>query len=89
VKIHDPYYTEEEIRKITKCESFGFPEGLQEFDAVLIVADHSLYKFMPNKEILKNLKNCKLILDNTEIWKKIDFPETIEYHIAGNRRWLG
>ena len=89
VKIHDPYYTEEEIRKITNCESFGFPEGLQEFDTILIVADHSLYKFIPNKEIVKNLKNCKLILDNTGIWKKIDFPETIEYHIAGNRRWLG
>lgn len=89
VKIHDPYYSEEEIWKITNCESFGFPEGLQEFDSILIVADHSLYKFTPNKEILKNLKNCKLILDNTGIWKKIDFPETIEYHIAGDRRWLG
>ncbi|MCK5547791.1 MAG: UDP-N-acetyl-D-mannosaminuronic acid dehydrogenase, partial [Thermoplasmata archaeon] len=40
VKVNDPYYTKEEIMKIAGTGSFEFPEGLAEFDAVLIVADH-------------------------------------------------
>jgi len=89
VKIHDPLYTEQEIRKITGCETFKFPEGLQEFDAILLVADHQIYRFTPNTVVLSNLKKCKVVLDNTGIWKDIDFEKTrVEYHIAGDKRWL-
>lgn len=90
VKINDPYYTPEEIKKVTGSESFKFPEGLREFDAVLIVADHQHYKFTPHKDILDSLKNCKLILDNTKIWKDMNFSKAgIKYHIAGDAGWLG
>jgi nucleotide sugar dehydrogenase len=89
VKVHDPLYAAEEIKRITGCETFKFPVGLQEFDAVLIVADHQLYKFTPNKVIVDNLKKCRLVLDNTGIWRDIDFAKTgIEYHVAGDRGWI-
>ncbi len=89
VKVNDPYYTPEEIGRESGVGSFGFPEGLEEFEAVLIVADHQHYKFTTHDAILKSLKKCRLVLDNTEIWKDIDFSKKgIEYHIAGDAGWL-
>jgi UDP-N-acetyl-D-mannosaminuronate dehydrogenase len=87
--VHDPLYTAAEIKRITGCETFRFPEGMQEFDAVLIVADHQIYKFTPNSVVLNNLKKCRLVLDNTCIWRDIDFGKAgIEYHVAGDKGWL-
>lgn len=90
VKVNDPHYTDEEIRQIIEVESFRSPEGLHEFDTVLVVADHREYGAYTHAQILENLTNCHLILDNTELWKDIDFARYgIEYHVAGDRNWLG
>jgi len=89
VKINDPYYTAEEIKRKTGADAFEFPDGLGEFDAVLIVADHQHYKFTPHKVIIESLGKCKLILDNTEVWKDINFRNAgIDYHVAGDAGWL-
>ncbi|MEM5810505.1 MAG: UDP binding domain-containing protein, partial [Candidatus Aenigmatarchaeota archaeon] len=90
VKVHDPYYTEEEIKKIVDVETFSYPEGLKEFDTILIVAGHLLYKSTPEKVLIENLKNCRLILDNLEkAWRRIDFSKYgIKYYVAGESGWL-
>jgi UDP-N-acetyl-D-mannosaminuronic acid dehydrogenase len=90
VKVHDPYYSEEEIEQIVGTETFVFPEGLREFDAVVIVAGHRAYRTVSNSMILKNLGKCKLIVDNVEeAWRRVDFSTLgIEYHVAGDRGWL-
>lgn len=89
VKVHDPYYTEDEIEKITGTKSFSFPEGLKEFDTIIIVADHKYYSALPNDEILKNLENCNIVLDNTNIWETINFSRSnIRYYKAGDAEWL-
>lgn len=89
-KVQDPYYTSEEIKKICGVETFGFPGGLAEFDTILIVADHREYQSATQKQILSSLKNCKLILDNTGIWRDIDFKKVgIDYRLAGTANWLG
>ncbi|MCJ7506942.1 nucleotide sugar dehydrogenase [Candidatus Bathyarchaeota archaeon] len=91
VKVHDPYYSEQEIEQIVGTETFIFPEGLREFDAVVIVAGHRAYRTVPGSMILKNLGKCKLIVDNIEeAWRRVDFSALgIEYHVAGDRGWLG
>ncbi|MBN1896567.1 MAG: nucleotide sugar dehydrogenase [Candidatus Aenigmarchaeota archaeon] len=90
VKVNDPYYTPEEIKKVTGADSFVFPDDLGQFDAILIVADHQHYKFTPHNTIIGALKKCRLILDNTDIWKDIDFRKAcIEYHVAGDAGWIG
>ena len=62
---------------------------MSEFDAILIVADHQHYRFTPHDTILKSLGRCRLVLDNTEIWKEVDFRgKGIEYHIAGDAGWV-
>ena len=90
VKVHDPYYSHNEIRQIVGTETFAFPEGMKEFDAIVVVAGHRAYMAVPESTILKNLVNCKLVLDNVEeAWKRIDFSAAgIEYHAAGDRGWL-
>lgn len=91
VKINDPYYTEDEIRRLTGAETFPFPDGLSEFECIVIVAGHRFYKAVPETKLFGHLNNCKLVLDNLEeTWRTLDWNSAgIEYHIAGDRNWLG
>ena len=90
VKVHDPYYTEAEIKQICGAETFRFPDDLGQFDTILIVADHRDYQAISQNQVLSNLKNCRLILDNTGIWQGFGFARAgIEYHLAGTENWLG
>ncbi len=90
VKINDPYYTPDEVKKLSGAETFDFPDGLSEFDCVVIVAGHRLYKALPEAKLIGCLKNCKLVLDNLEeTWRALDWAAAgIEYHIAGDSKWL-
>jgi nucleotide sugar dehydrogenase len=90
VKINDPYYTVDEIRRIADAESFSFPEGLVEFDCLLIVAGHRLYKALPEAELKSHMKKCKLVIDNLEeTWRHVDWSNTgIMYFVAGDSNWL-
>lgn len=87
VKVNDPYYTDEEATKITGCETFSIPEGLEQFDAIVIVAGHTVYKFNKHR-IKEKLKNCKIIIDNSGVWNDVEFEEP-EYYEVGSRGWLG
>lgn len=90
VKVHDPYYLPAEIRQICGVGTFSFPEGLGEFDTILIIADHRDYQSIPRAQIIANLKKCRLILDNTGIWEGLGLHEIgVEYHLAGTAHWLG
>lgn len=86
-KVHDPLFSADEIKSIAGANTFEFPNGLNEFDAILIVSTHMLYKSTPYLNILENLKNCKFILDNMGLWKDIPFKD-LEYHEAGDAFWL-
>ena len=88
VKIYDPYYNEKEIKDITGCRSFDFPKGLNEFDCVIVIPQHIQFKAVNQDDIIKNLKNCKEIIDNMGMWKEFKFPEEIKYHEVGDAGWL-
>lgn len=91
VKINDPYYTSEEIKRITGADTFTFPDDLSEFECVVIVAGHRQYKAVPEAKLISHLKNCRLVLDNLEeTWRAFDLLSAgIEYHISGDSNWLG
>jgi nucleotide sugar dehydrogenase len=90
VKINDPYYTADEIRRITGADTFTFPEDLMDFECIVIVAGHRVYKAVSEARLMSFLKNCKLVLDNLEeTWRTFDWPSSgIEYHLAGDSNWL-
>ena len=90
VKINDPYFTPDEIKRATGAETFPFPDGLSEFECVIIVAGHRVYKAIPETSLMSQLKNCKLVLDNIEeTWHAFDWHAAgIAYHSAGDSNWL-
>ena len=90
VKVNDPYYTDAEIRAITGAPSFEFPEGLSEFECVMIVAGHRLYRAVSENRLKDILTNCRMIIDNLEeAWRNFDWKSTdIEYHVAGSSNWI-
>jgi len=91
VKLCDPFYSPEEIKKITGVESFEFPKDLSSFDAVVAVVDHNQFRRLSG-EAASSLKNCKFILDNMGMWQTQAQEFTnhgIEYHVAGDANWLG
>jgi len=88
VKVNDPYYSSQEIREKCHTDSFEFPKGMNEFEIILLVADHSLYRYTPAMNITGNMKNCRLILDNVGIWRQIKWPKGIRYYEAGSQNWL-
>jgi UDP-N-acetyl-D-mannosaminuronate dehydrogenase len=91
VKINDPYYTGEEIEKAAGVKAFAFPQGLSEFECVVIVAGHRSYRAISESELKHFLTKCKLIIDNVEeTWRKFDWESTeIQYFVAGSSNWLG
>ena len=90
VKVSDLHYTDEQIWQLSGARSFRFPDELHEFDTVLVVAAHREYGAYTQAKIVQSLGSCRLILDNTGLWKGIDFARHgIEYHVAGDRNWLG
>ena len=90
VKVHDPHYSPEEIMEIVGLETFEYPQGLEEFDAVLVVAGHREYRVADHSQLLNRLTNCKLVLDNAGLWEEVDFHSAgIEFHLAGGAQWLG
>jgi hypothetical protein len=91
VKINDPYYSTEEIKKITGADSFEFPDELSQFECILVVAGHRLYQAISENKLKNCLTNCKLVIDNVEEARKVfDWRSTgIEYFVAGDSDWLG
>ena len=82
-------YNDMEIRKHLDVDTFSFPQGLSEFDALLLVADHKEFTTAHVHEKLWSLKKCKLVLDNTGIWEDLELASKgVEYHVAGDENWL-
>lgn len=89
VSVHDPYYDEDHIEAQTGAQSIEFPEGLANQDAVLVVADHRRYTYLPDNEILEELGSCSLVLDNHRIWDDIGLEDAgVEYCYTGDAGWL-
>jgi len=87
VELFDPYFSNEEIKKLVNIESFNYPSDLNKFDAIVVSVDHDEFKETGN--IKENLKNCKYILDNLGIWNDLNLSKLgIEYHISGDKNWI-
>ncbi len=87
VKLFDPYYNEQEIKKITNLKMIKFPNELNDFECIVVSVDHKYFKDKVIS-ISKNLKNCKYILDNMGIWKNFKFSKKINYKISGEENWI-
>jgi len=71
VKVNDPLYTDDEITAITGCESFKYPDNLDEFEVILLLAAHDEYR--DTSELIQKTKDCEFVFDNTGLWKDVKF----------------
>lgn len=91
ILVHDPYYTPEELNRITGgVEALDYPRHLSELSAILVVPNHRLYAQTPRKVLLEQLRPGQLILDNLGCWRKMGaefLKRGIRYHCIGDSGW--
>ena len=85
IKIHDPLYTEKEIKKISGKQTFDLKD-LNKFDVIIVASDHTQYKKINKKALVRLTKDCKFILDNCGIWEDVKFK--CPYIVPGRKDWL-
>ena len=85
IKIHDPLYTEKEIKKISGKGTFDLKD-LNKFDVIIVASDHTEYKKINKKALVRLTKDCKFILDNCGIWEDVKFK--CPYIVPGRKDWL-
>ena len=87
VELFDPFYSSKEIKQKTGLKTFKFPQGLKNFECIVLSVDHSHFK--KEFELTKKyIVGCKYILDNMGVWKKLKLPKQIEYKISGEKNWI-
>jgi nucleotide sugar dehydrogenase len=88
IMCYDPFFADDEIKDIIGVDSFKFPDGLSEFDAVIIGAGHRDFKKVPWNILKEKIGSCLLIMDNMGIWKDKNWAETnVSYRQVGTPGW--
>jgi len=87
VNLFDPFYSEKEIKDKTGLSSLNYPKDLVNYDCIVLMVDHNLFKKNFNKT-KKYLTKCKFILDNMGAWKNFKMPNKVEYKISGEKNWI-
>lgn len=85
VKLFDPYFTSQEIKKATGVETFKFPNNLTKFDCIIVTVNHKQFRISPQK-LKRHIGNCKFIIDHEGAWK--DYKLGNNYHLTGDSGWL-
>ena len=85
VKLFDPYFTKEEIKKATNVETFKFPQQLTKFDCLIVTVNHKQFRISRSK-LKKYLKNCKFIIDHEGAWQNYNLAD--KYYLTGASGWL-
>ncbi len=89
VRIHDPYFSAEEIRKL--LPNANYVDILSESsknECVVIMTPHLAYRFF-TQDMFENsgLNSAKLVIDNTGLWKNLTFSGKTIYHIPGDGKF--
>lgn len=88
IMCYDPFFSEDEIREIIGLDSFVFPDGLCDFDAVVITVGHRDFRRISWSSLKEKMGNCSLVMDNMGIWKDKKWDETrVSYRQVGTPGW--
>lgn len=80
LRVHDPYYTPEEIEDLTGVASASFPDALRDVDGIVLVTAHSPY-MRPGIE--QYVQPGTVIVDNFGAWRDRRFAQGVRYHEVG------
>jgi nucleotide sugar dehydrogenase len=82
LRMHDPYYSEEDIEDIVSLPTLHFPDDLRDCDGVVLVTAHTEYKQAPVEQFLRP---GTVVVDNFGTWGDRTFAEGVRYHEVGRR----
>jgi nucleotide sugar dehydrogenase len=85
VLVHDPFYSKEEIERITGARALDFPGDLAGCDCIVLVTPHEVYRSIHPGMLLANIGSAKYIIDNLGVWADRVFPSSICYLEVGGR----
>jgi UDP-N-acetyl-D-mannosaminuronate dehydrogenase len=80
LRVHDPYYSPEEIEDLTGVASASFPECLGDVDGIVLVTAHTPY-MQPGIE--QHVQPGTVIVDNFGAWRDRPFAQGVRYHEVG------
>jgi nucleotide sugar dehydrogenase len=83
LRLHDPYYTSDEIYDLCSVPELNFPDDLGDCDAIILVTAHSQYTHVPIEDLVEP---GAAIIDNTGVWTHRPFKESVEYYEVGRIR---
>ena len=82
LRLHDPYYSADEIRALAGVETLCFPDDLVHYDAVVLVTAHAPYV---QAAIERYIGADAVVIDNFGTWRDRAFPPGVRYHEIGAR----
>ena len=86
VFVDDPFYNAQRLPAVLPCAQSTdiLKDGISS-DALIVMIDHNKFKFITQKIFdSMDLSALKLIIDNTGLYRVIEFPEKIIYHAIGD-----
>lgn len=80
LRLHDPYYSAEEIEDLCGVASLTFPDDLSSCDGIVLVTGHSDYR---REHIDRHIRAGTVIVDNFGIWRERNLPPGVRYYEIG------
>ena len=83
LRLHDPFYSADEIYDLCSVPELQFPEDLHDCDALILNTAHTSYVRCP---VERYVSAGTVIVDNTGAWAHRPFVECVEYFEVGRVR---
>jgi UDP-N-acetyl-D-mannosaminuronate dehydrogenase len=82
LRVHDPFYSAEDVDDICQLPSLKFPDDLRDCDGIVLVTAHTAYKEAPVEDFIQP---GTVIVDNFGTWGCRRFASGVRYHEVGRR----
>jgi len=83
LRLHDPFYSDDEIYDLCSVPKMNFPEDVPDCDVLILVTAHSEYVRAP---IERHVESGTVVIDNTGAWARRHFKQGVEYYEVGRVR---
>ena len=80
LRLHDPYYSAEDIDDVCGVATIAFPEDLRDCDGIVLVTAHRAYREAP---VERHIQPGTVVIDNLGAWRDKAFEPGIRYHEVG------
>ena len=82
LRLHDPYYSAEDIEDICGVATLAFPQDLKDCDGILLVTPHTTYR---EADVEHLIQPGTVVVDNFGAWRDRTFASGVRYHEVGRR----